>query len=657
MQRRLTALLCLVGLLLNACPEPGRADTGSVFAVSGNRILKNGTEFVIHGINVNGPGWQWDHKTAPDVDSIARVWKFNLIRVNCSLKPRPGGKEANDLDEITRAFTARGIVVLLDPHDHVGGYYQNPPVPAGSPSLADLIAWQKQMAARYKTNPYVWFEVMGGPGPREEKTGDRWHETHETVIKAIRQEAGANNIIVCEGRNEGTEEIRSSTEPVPDAASAILTYGPELSRLYPNLLYAFHVDGSWSPGGTDKLNDFMERVHARSLPLFVSEYGTIGWPDTTPATEAMLAVCKTRRVGRCAWHWSPEGARLGATDEKSGGWQVGTPDGSKPADLSWLGDRVWDDNYGLTPLHGPLLDRLTWTASAFAIPTKDGGHYNKPDCAFSPWSLPDEYWTSDAQQEPGQWFQVDMGAKQKFSRLMLDPRSQAGDYPRGYEIYVSNDGMEWGKPIAQGKNEQSVLRVSFPTQNARYLKIVQTGKTWHHWTIANLEVYAPLGTGAGVLSPKPALRPATKPVALNTAPWLPTSQPKSWNAKVPLLPLRNADEASSTGKSQEPGHYYQVDMREPQRFSKIVLDCGPHWTDYPRGYDVYVSNDGTEWGKPIAAGRGAPLTTITFPMQTARFFKIVLTRYGRNWWATGAIRVYAEEANTSVPLAARQTKP
>ena len=662
MRPRLFTLLCLVGLLLNARPHcfpSERADAGSVFAVSGSRILKNGAEFVIRGINVNGPGWAWEHKTAPDMDAIAKTWKFNLIRVNCSLKPRPNdknnngkmGKEPNDLDEITRAFTARGIVVLIDPQDHAGGYYQDPPIPADSPSLSDLLAWQKQIALRYKTNPYVWFEVMGGPGTREEKNGERWRDTHEKVIKAIRQDAGANNIIVCEGRNEGTEEPRNGTEPVPDEASAILTYGQELSRLYPNLLYAFRVNGDWSSGGADKLNDFIERVQSRNLPLFVSEYGSGGWPDGTPAVEAVLAVCKARHIGRCAWHWSPEGGRLGATDEKPGGWQIISSDSSKPANLSWLGEKVWDDNYGLAPLHGPPLDRRTWTASAFAKPNRDGGRYNPPDSAFSAWSLPDEYWTSDKAQEPGQWFTIDMGAKQKFSRLMLDPRSKPEDYPRGYAIYVSNDGAEWGQPVAQGKNEQSVLRVSFPTQTARYLKIVQTGKTWHPWTIANLEVYAPLGAGASVLSPRPAARPAVKSIALNAGPWLPTSEPKMWNAKTPLLPTKSNGEYGSSGKSQEPGQYYQVDMREPQRFNRIVFDCGAHWTDYPRGYDVYVSNDGMTWGKPVASGRGAPLTTITFPMQTARFFKVALTRYGRNWWAFTAIRVYAEEPTASVPAA------
>ena len=659
MQRRLIVLLFAL-LLFNACLAVGRAETGAAFTTSGGRILKNGAEFVVHGINVNGPGSEWDRKTTLDVDAITKLWKFNLIRVNCRLQPRannkePNKKEPNDLDEIVQTFTGRGVVVLLDPHDHAGGYYQDPAVPASSPSLADLIAWQKQMAARYKSNPSVWFEVMDAPGARDEdkKNADLWRDTHDRVLKAIRQDAGASNLVVCEGRMEGTDEPRSGTNPVPEGVSAILTYGPELSRRYVNVAYAFHVDGSWGYGGADKLDDFMARALARNLPLFVSEYGLNGWPDSTFATDAMLAVCRTRHMGRCAWHWFPNASRLCAPDETPGGWQIDTLDSSKPANLSWLGDRVWDDNHSLMPVHGAALDRNGWTAAAFAVSTEGDSHYRQPDNAFSAWTMEEDYWTSNKPQEPGQWFTVDMGAKRVFSRMLLDTRARYSDYPRGYEIYVSSDGANWGKPIAQGKNAQSVLRLSFPTQTAQYLKIVQTGKTWHHWAIANLEVYAPIRADAlssSALSPR-GLRPVPRPSAmpLDAGPWLPTSEPKIGDVKAPLLPLRYVGQCASTGKAQQPGFYYQVDMREPQRFRKIVLDCGLHANDYPRGYEVLVSNDGTSWSKPVAAGRGMPITTITFPMQTARYFRIALTRYARNYWAFDSLRVYADAPEAVSP--------
>ena len=82
-----------------------------------------------------------------------------------------------------------------------------------------------------------------------------------------------------------------------------------------------------------------------------------------------------------------------------------------------------------------------------------------------------------------------MGARHAFTRVTLDTRAHGSDYPRAFELYVSNDGTNWGAPIAVGKNEQAVLRLSFPLQSARYIKFVQTGKTWHHWYIGNFEVF------------------------------------------------------------------------------------------------------------------------------------------------------------------------
>ena len=173
----------------------------STFATSGASILKNGAEFVIHGVNINGPGMPSSHKVAQDAALIGNTWKFNMVRVSCSVAPKPGAlKGISSLDEIVRAFTARDIVVLISPRDHVGGFYKDPPKPADSPSLTQLLAWQQDVATRYKDNPNVWFEVMAGPGNRDNKlTSDDWLDVHERVIRAIRRDAGAQNIVVCEG--------------------------------------------------------------------------------------------------------------------------------------------------------------------------------------------------------------------------------------------------------------------------------------------------------------------------------------------------------------------------------------------------------------------------------------------------------------------------
>ncbi len=637
MPRRVQILALLCALFTTPfCRGVDAQSTVARFTTSGGRVLKNGSEFVIHGISVAGPGTQSKRATALDVDAIAGLWKFNLARVGCSISLKPGVKQVNDLDEIVRAFTARGVVVLIDPRDHVGSYYQDPASPPGTPSLSELVSWYRDVAARYRGNPFVWFTAMSGPGAREDRKGaEPWRESHVRVLDAIRKEAAAPNIIVCEGRYRGNDSRSNGAFPVEDAASAILTYGPDLSARTPNLLFAFHIDETWNAGAA-KLNDFLDRIRTRGVPVFVSEYGNTGWADSTPAIEAMLAACKTRRIGRCAWSWFPsDNQRLCAPDEKQGGWQVDITDGSKPGNLSWLGDRVWDDNHGLVSLHGAPLDRTGWKATAFATPT-DQSFYNQPDAVFGTYLIQDEYWTSGKPQEAGQWFQVDMGTKQTFSRLMIDTRARFADYPRGYELYVSGDGAKWGAPIVKGANDQSVLRLTFPAQTARYLKLVLTLKTWRHWAVGNFEVYAPIGGTRTT----PALD-AVKDTLLEPRAWSASSGPNRWyDVDLPLRALRDENRYTSTNQAQHPGQYYQVDMGEPQRFNKVVLNCGRSMNDYPRGYEVNVSSDGVEWGKPIATGRGAPVTTIAFPPQTARYLRVTLNRYARNYWALAEFRVF-----------------
>ncbi|HLJ56124.1 MAG TPA: discoidin domain-containing protein, partial [Chthonomonadaceae bacterium] len=259
----------------------------------------------------------------------------------------------------------------------------------------------------------------------------------------------------------------------------------------------------------------------------------------------------------------------------------------------------------------------------------------------SPFIWQDEYWTADKPQEPGQWFQIDMGAKRSFSRMLIDTRSRFADYARGYEVYVSNDGTNWGAPIAHGACTQSALRLAFPAQSARYVKLVQTGKTWHPWVIANIEVYAPIGTRTAV--PAEVAETQLEPRA-----WTASCGPNRWyDVDIPLRPRPDENRYTATNQPQRPGHYYQVDMGEPTRFNKIEINCGRSLSDYPRGYDVQTSADGETWGKPIASGRGESITDIVFPTQTARFVRVTLTRSARYYWSLAEFKIFQPATPTT----------
>lgn len=93
-------------------------------------------------------------------------------------------------------------------------------------------------------------------------------------------------------------------------------------------------------------------------------------------------------------------------------------------------------------------------------------------------------WHTGEDQKPGQWFAVDMGDAYTLSSITLDSGKTPQDYPRGYQVYVSNDNQNWGSPVAEGKGTDRVLKIDLPQAKGRYVKIVQTGSVpQYNWTI------------------------------------------------------------------------------------------------------------------------------------------------------------------------------
>ena len=142
----------------------------------------------------------------------------------------------------------------------------------------------------------------------------------------------------------------------------------------------------------------------------------------------------------------------------------------------------------LIPKSHTALGKTNWhvSASATAGGTYDGA-LQAPSSAIDGNSK--TRWSTGHDQAPNQSFTVDMGTSQSFSGLTLDAGSSWNDYPRGYQVFISNDGQNWGNSIAAGAGNSAFLSIGFATQSARYLKIVQTGSSssWW-WSIAELNL-------------------------------------------------------------------------------------------------------------------------------------------------------------------------
>jgi len=147
------------------------------------------------------------------------------------------------------------------------------------------------------------------------------------------------------------------------------------------------------------------------------------------------------------------------------------------------------------PTNDVALDTKEWTATA-SVPDGtflfSGGKIPIDVSAAN--AIDGDHWTGwrdmTKKQYPGQWFQVDMKQEQSFHRIVLDNTWALWDSPTEYSVSVSQDGTNWGKPIATGSGELGITSIVFPEQRARYIRITQTGtNSTYNWSIYEFDVY------------------------------------------------------------------------------------------------------------------------------------------------------------------------
>lgn len=163
---------------------------------------------------------------------------------------------------------------------------------------------------------------------------------------------------------------------------------------------------------------------------------------------------------------------------------------------------------------GLELSRSGWSASA--------SHYNTGGSNEPAGNALDgdvvSYWTNGIAQASGQWFQVDMKAAQVFNKIIIDTSSITfTDYIRGCQVFVSNDGTNWGSAVATATGAPSAtqytinsLTITFATQTARYIRVVlNASSTGNWWAIGMFRVFSPQGTSGTITSVTASANPST----------------------------------------------------------------------------------------------------------------------------------------------------
>jgi hypothetical protein len=103
---------------------------------------------------------------------------------------------------------------------------------------------------------------------------------------------------------------------------------------------------------------------------------------------------------------------------------------------------------------------------------------------------PKTRWDTGGVQQGGEWFRIELDEDCLIKGLVLDSSGSGGDYPRGYEIYVSPSSLGDGQLVLKGQGNQAVTKIVFPQPvRGRAVKIVQTGRAQGlFWSIHELTV-------------------------------------------------------------------------------------------------------------------------------------------------------------------------
>jgi hypothetical protein len=311
---------------------PVAAADMSPLTVSGNQILRNGTQFNFYGVNRDSLEWgvtNWygcggdGHFTDADFAHIA-AWHATAVRIPLSQADWLGrrcwaGSYASMVDNAINAANAHGMYAILDLHwsDDQGQAPCDFICGSGEQRMpdADSVSFWKQIAARYANNPGVIFELFNEPHyvswscwlhggcqvPADADGSGNGSSTHQTytavgmqaLYDAVRS-TGAQNLVLVSGLDWAYD--------LSGVDNGYAVNGT-------NIMYATHVYTAWHKTAADWDEHFGSV--AQHYPVAVTEFGSTDCASTQ--TKALLQYLyapdgvTADRISWTMWGWNSPG--------------------------------------------------------------------------------------------------------------------------------------------------------------------------------------------------------------------------------------------------------------------------------------------------------------------------------------------------------------
>lgn len=166
------------------------------------------------------------------------------------------------------------------------------------------------------------------------------------------------------------------------------------------------------------------------------------------------------------------GGAAGAAGRSAGGSNQEIPEAPGGAGGAELGGAGVDSG-GAATIHLPC-ETKAWKASAFA------SSESPPALAIDGDAL--TRWTSGTEREPGQWFELELGAGVVLEQLEFRTPATPADLPSSLELELD------GKPVdaLATSPERGLLVLAFPARSASSARLVLTSSAPTWWSIAEI---------------------------------------------------------------------------------------------------------------------------------------------------------------------------
>jgi mono/diheme cytochrome c family protein/glucose/arabinose dehydrogenase len=137
----------------------------------------------------------------------------------------------------------------------------------------------------------------------------------------------------------------------------------------------------------------------------------------------------------------------------------------------------------------PLVPDITWDATASHNTASADGAFDYAR------------WSSEAPQQPGMWFMVEMPGERTVTEVQFESPLIGGGRggspavaasPRAYRVEISRDGQTWTQ-VAEGRGGSRTTAISFAPVTARFVRITQTDEARDApvWSMQRLRLYEP----------------------------------------------------------------------------------------------------------------------------------------------------------------------